>query len=408
MYQSSNERGIDLVKPIIETAGIDGIFTMSHNDKWKFHRRLISPIFQASNLQKTDWIMIEKVEKLINRWKSLAKANGGQVELPSLVEFQNLTVDAIGHAAFGYDFNSINGNTSELVNAFDLILYNAGERIKYGLVPYWRWLPFLPVNAKLKKARELVQTTITEMIDTKFETYKKQKAAGTLSDERLDLMDLLLRASQENDSGKFSTDDLYAECFTFAVAGNETSAISLTFLFNLLGNNHVEQQKLRDEINRAVGNRTPTIQELNEISYLDMCIKEGLRIYPVAYMNRREVQEDMKIGGYVVPKGTSLLYSAAYTHNDERYWTEPKKFNPERFTKEEEEKRPMHAFTPFGGGLRICVGKTFALTEMKFATAMLLRDFQIDSTKYGLTGTSEQFVLRPATVCPFIVKPLSN
>lgn len=179
--------------------------------------------------------MIEKVEKLIQRWKSLASANGGQVELPSLVEFQNLTVDAIGHAAFGYDFNckalldwqrnertnccssiAINGNNSDLVKAFDLLLSNAGERIKYGLVPYWRWLPFLPVNAKLATARALVQTTITEMIDTKFETYKKQKAAGTLSDDRLDLMDLLLRASQENADGKFTTDDLYAESFTFA------------------------------------------------------------------------------------------------------------------------------------------------------------------------------------------------
>ena len=80
-----------------------------------------------------------------------------------------------------------------------------------------------------------------------------------------------------------------------------------------------------------------TIQELNEIAYLDQCIKEALRIYPVAYMNRREVQEDIKIGGYVIPKGTSLLYSSNYINNDERYWKEPRKFMPERFSKEEEE-----------------------------------------------------------------------
>ena len=179
--------------------------------------------------------MIEKVEKLAQRWRSLSQANGGQIELPSLIEFQNLTVDAIGHAAFGYDFNctytaialiiaktklidvkAINGGNSELVKAFDLILNNAGERIKYGLIPYWRWFPFLPVNARLHQARQLVQTTITNMIETKLEVYKKQKSEGTLSDERLDLMDLLLRASQENQDGKFSTDDLYGECFTFA------------------------------------------------------------------------------------------------------------------------------------------------------------------------------------------------
>ena len=81
-----------------------------------------------------------------------------------------------------------------------------------------------------------------------------------------------------------------------------------------------------------------------------MTIKESMRIYPVAYMNRREVQEDMKIGGYLIHKGTSMLYSAEYVHNDERYWKEPKKFHPERFSKEEEEKRPLHSFIPFGGG----------------------------------------------------------
>jgi cytochrome P450 len=81
-----------------------------------------------------------------------------------------------------------------------------------------------------------------------------------------------------------------------------------------------------------------------------MAIKESMRLFPVAYINRREAQEDMKFGEYVVPKGTSLIYSAQHVHSDERFWHEPQKFNPERFSREEEEKRPLHSFVPFGGG----------------------------------------------------------
>eukprot|EP00029_Vermamoeba_vermiformis_P002666 TRINITY_DN13041_c0_g1_i1.p1 TRINITY_DN13041_c0_g1~~TRINITY_DN13041_c0_g1_i1.p1 ORF type:complete len:205 (+),score=18.12 TRINITY_DN13041_c0_g1_i1:356-970(+) len=102
MFQASNDRGTAMVEPFIDTTKINGIFTMSGGDKWKFHRRLISPIFQNTHLQKTDWIMVEKVQRLARRWKKLA-ANG-QAEIQSWSEFQKLTVDAIGHAAFGYDF----------------------------------------------------------------------------------------------------------------------------------------------------------------------------------------------------------------------------------------------------------------------------------------------------------------
>jgi cytochrome P450 len=136
-------------------------------------------------------------------------------------------------------------------------------------------------------------------------------------------------------------------------------------LFNLLGNNLEKQSKvsigillviltvgnqLREHIRKAIGDKSPTINDLNNIPYLEMAIKESMRLFPVAYINRREAQEDMKFGEYVVPKGTSLIYSAQHVHSDERFWHEPQMFNPERFSREEEEKRPLHSFVPFGGG----------------------------------------------------------
>ncbi len=191
-------------------------------------------VFQSSNLQKIDWIIIEKVGKLAERWRKLAAANGGQVEVNSMVEFQNMTVDAVGKAAFGYDFNGIasiyyltdlililfpflalDGNSSELLRAFDLILATIAHRIIFNLIPYWKWLPFIPANARLRQAQHLSESTMARMIEKRVEDYVRDKAAGKLKEEGLDLMDLLLRASQESEDGKFSVEDLYGECFTF-------------------------------------------------------------------------------------------------------------------------------------------------------------------------------------------------
>ncbi len=109
-------------------------------------------------------------------------------------------------------------------------------------------------------------------------------------------------------------------------------------------------RQLRDEIKKAIGNKVPTMAELNNIPYLEMVIKESMRMCTVSYLMRRELTEDLKVGQYMVPKGAALVCSTEYLHMDERFWKEPKKFNPERFTKEEEEKRPMHSYIPFGGG----------------------------------------------------------
>lgn len=98
----------------------------------------------------------------------------------------------------------------------DFLFDTAVKRIIYSATPYWEWLPFLPENKKLHAVRELVKTTITKLIETKVESYNKQKTAGTLNEDRLDLLDLLLRAAQEDSEGQqISTENLYSECMTF-------------------------------------------------------------------------------------------------------------------------------------------------------------------------------------------------
>lgn len=232
-----------------------------------------------------------------------------------------------------------------------------------------------------------------------------------------------------------------------SVAGNETSAISLTFLFNLLGNNHVEQQKVRvlDCFQRCMPhgtyictlaswwNQQGSWQQDSDhsraqrdfvLGHVHQRRLENLprRVHEPSWSARRHenwrlrrsqghfvallscvhaqrraiLDWAQKIQSWAIHEGRGRKATNARIHSL-------------RWRVIHEISAMLSPLTNLGIlSLRICVGKTFALTEMKFATAMLLRDFQIDSTKYGLTGTSEQFVLRPATVCPFIVKPLNN
>jgi cytochrome P450 len=119
-----------------------------------------------------------------------------------------------------------------------------------------------------------------------------------------------------------------------------------------------------------------------------MCIKEAMRLYPSGASNRRELEEDLQLGEHLLPKGSSVMMSLFTVHFDERFWgSDAHLYKPERFQTDVASKRLFHSFSPFGGGLRICVGKTFAETELILSTIRLLQEFEfswIDSVEWPI------------------------
>src|SRR5690606_29685636 len=135
--------------------------------------------------------------------------------------------------------------------------------------------------------------------------------------------------------------------------------------------------QLRAELNRVLCGRLPTPDDLKDLPYNAMVVKEALRLYPPAWALPRETTEDTEIGGYPIRRGSLLLGVPFLIQRDSRYYDQPESFMPERFANNAERHLPQHVYLPFGGGPRYCVGSTFALLAMQLTLATVYQRYDL-------------------------------
>ena len=191
---------------------------------------------------------------------------------------------------------------------------------------------------------------------------------------------MLMEAKDEDTGEQMSDRQLRDETMTIFLAGHETTALALSWLWYLLDKNPEQAQKLYDEIDQVTGGRTPTLEDLQRMPYTRMVMDEALRLYPPAWLIMRENLEDDEIGGYRIPKGTTIMIPTYTIHRDPKLWEEANAFRPERFSKENARTHHRFAYFPFGGGPRQCIGNNFALMEMQFIIVMILQKFRFKVT----------------------------
>ena len=164
---------------------------------------------------------------------------------------------------------------------------------------------------------------------------------------------------------------------TLLMAGHESTAVTLSWVFFLLGRHPEVQQKVRDELDAALAGRAPSAEDLPKLPYLRAAIDETLRLYPPVWgMNRRAI-EDTVIDGFRVPKGEHAMLIQWAVHRDPALWDAPDEFRPERFLPPTAEGRSRGAYFPFGAGPRSCIGNHFALMEAMLVTATTLQRYEI-------------------------------
>lgn len=214
-------------------------------------------------------------------------------------------------------------------------------------------------------------------------------------------------------------DPIRDQLLTMLIAGHDTSTALLAWVWYLLGSNPEAMAQAKAEVDAVfseaftvdggqlennsqqstengelltdhasrithhasrIAHHPPTIEQINQLTYLDMVIKEALRLYPPIHVGNRRALDDMKLLEYDVPQDTRVMYSIYLSHRDERYWDEPEKFCPHRFDKNESEQgeRPSLTYIPFGGGPRNCIGAAFAQVESKVVLARILQRFDLE------------------------------
>ncbi|MGH9374636.1 MAG: cytochrome P450, partial [Terriglobia bacterium] len=155
------------------------------------------------------------------------------------------------------------------------------------------------------------------------------------------------------------------------------------------------ERKLVEEIKTVVGEQSPAPADLTKLVYAAQVLKESLRLYPPAYAMARIALCDCEIGGYNVPRGTSVVMSPWITHRDPRFFHNPDAFEPERWTEEFARRLPRFAYFPFGGGPRICIGAGFATTEATLLMVTILRRFHLELKSQREVVPAPAITLRP-------------
>jgi cytochrome P450 len=211
-----------------------------------------------------------------------------------------------------------------------------------------------------------------------------------------DFLTRLVAAKDPDDGVGLNATEVRDEVITIFVAGYETTAVSMTWVWYLLSQHPLEEARLHEELDTVLAGRTPTVEDLPNLPYTRMVIEEAMRIYPPAPgISIREAQAADEVCGFKVTPGLQVLISPWILHRHRRLWDNPERFDPMRFNKESSEKRARFSYLPFGGGPRVCIGATLAMTEATLILAVLAQRFRLRLKEPQEIKLQTRITLRP-------------
>ena len=304
-------------------------------------RRTIQPLFHRQQVQGFAGAMVRHGL----RWRDTIR-DGATIDVTA--EMGRLTLAIVGETLFS---TNVQRDADEVRRA----LTDAVQSFAYALLPGVELFERLPIGpfVKVRKARVKLDRIIHRVIA---ERRSNPNAAN-------DLIAMLLSARDpENPSEPGMSDQqIRDEAMTIFLAGYETTANAMAWTWHLLGSAPHVEEKLHAELQRVLGDRAPTMDDVPRLEFTRAVIAESMRVYPPAWTMGRRAIEPHVIGGYEIEKHALVLTSQWVVHHDPRWWPDPFAFRPERWLPEA--RRPKYAYFPFGGGGRLCIGESFAWTE---------------------------------------------
>ena len=338
----------------------NGLVTNNSQKSHKIQRKLIQPGFHFRRIQDYADTMIDYTDRYLSDWKPEQSRDISD-------DMFKLTMFIVSKTLFNTNMEDMAQGSDQIGKAIHVFQNITNKRFNQ-LFQWPEWIP-TPNNIKAKKARTVLHQKIDSMLES------RKQVDGSVSDAG-DLMSMLLNAKYE-DGTKMSTQQIMDELLTLFVAGHETTSNALTWTFYLLAKHPEIQQKLFLELDNVLTGNTPTFEDLENLSYTEMVVKEAMRILPSVWtLNCRQANEDTVVGDYLFPKNKVLFISPYANHHNPRFFPNPEVFDPERFTPEREKLLPRFAYIPFGAGPRVCIGNSFAMMEAKLILATIVKRFE--------------------------------
>jgi cytochrome P450 len=352
----------------------------------EFHhrqRRLAQPAFHRDRIARYAGIMAGYADRAQReRW-----GDGETVDIAR--EMNRLTLAIVGKTLFDTETEAeaeqVRQAVSESVKGFNRSLMPFAEILDR--------LP-LPQNRRYRQARSVLNSIIFRIIE------ERRRSGG----DRGDLLSMLLTAQdEEGDGGQMDDRQLRDEVMTIFLAGHETTANALTWAWYLLSQHPQAEEKLHRELDTVLAGRLPTADDFPRLQYTEMVIAETMRLYPPAWTVARRALKDYPLGEYVVPAGSLVLMSQWVVHHDPRYFPDPFRFDPDRWTPEARASRPQFSYFPFGGGPRRCIGDGFALMEAIMVLAALGQSWRLRHLPGARVAVHPLITLRPKYGMPMVL-----
>lgn len=351
----------------------NGLLTNEGAD-WQKQRKLVQPTFRHENTERYADVMVLATTRMLDTWR------GGETR-DIHQQMMALTLDVVAQSLFGSDVSGHAGGVEQalavLLNQFDGM---AGLAF---LLP--EKMP-LPSTMKFKRSVKQLDKIIYGIIQERRKTRKPSK----------DLLEMLL-LSQDAEGSTMSDEQLRDEVMTLFLAGHETTANALSWSWYLLAQHPAVEERLFEEIRSVLGGKTPTAGDVARLPYTEMIVKEAMRLYPPAWAVGRQALKKFELGGYNFPAGTNIAILQWSTQRDARFFPEPEKFDPERFSAENLRRNPWprFAYFPFGGGPRVCVGAGFAMMEAILLLATMAQRFRMSLVPHRKVKFLPSVTLRP-------------
>ena len=349
----------------------EGMIT-SEGAQHRGQRQVVQPAFHRQRVPEYAGAMVQEAARLRDRWRP-----GEQRDIA--IDMMHLTLNVVAQTLFATDLRE---EVDELASALNRImgLYNF-----IVMLPAAEWLVHVrpPGLAAFVRARKRIDAVVYRMIAA----HRQRSCYGG------SLLDMMLAASP--DQSPAAEQSLRDQVITIFLAGYETVANALSWTWYLLAQNPECERRFHQEIDRELQGRLPAYDDVPRLRYAEMVLAESMRLYPPAWAMGRYARNDFQLGDFFLPAKTTVLMSQFITHRDARFFPDPLRFDPERFTPEAKSRRTKLTYFPFGAGVRQCIGESFAWMEGVLLLATLAQKWKFTLVPGHRVEPGPLITLRP-------------
>jgi cytochrome P450/nitrite reductase/ring-hydroxylating ferredoxin subunit len=359
------------IRQTIEEMGIQGLFS-AEGEQWRRHRQLATRTFDVRHLRDFFPLLVKVTRRLQTRWHKLA-AQDSPIDVQK--ELMRYTVDVTTNLAFGYDMNTLEEEGDRiqrhLERIFPMIAYRAFMPVRH-----WNYLK-LPADRALEASLAEVRVSINHFV----ENAREEMAADQALWERpRNLLQSLLAAHADEDVA-LSDDEILGNVFTFLLAGEDTTANSIAWMMYFMAKYPEVQGKMQTEADAVVGGEAAltAYEQTSELNYIEAVAHETMRFKPVATFLALQALREVTVGRLHMTEGTPVFLLLRPKGMEDSEFAEATQFTPERWLDYSRSDNPHHrnSYLPFGGGPRLCPGRSLALLEIKMAVSMICRHFHV-------------------------------